>query len=350
MTDRDDELGARAELILPSPDLDADLAFFTERLGFAIEAVFPADDPRTARLSGHGLRLCLERGPRLDPPLRLRVAGEERGELAAPCGARIELVERDPPIELPPPEPTRTLVRMSEDAWGAGRAGMLYRDLIPGRQGGRFIASHIRVPGFGPVPDYVHFHKLRFQMIFCLRGSVRLVYEDQGPPFIMRAGDCVLQPPTIRHRVLESFDDLEVLELSCPAEHETWADLQRPLPSEERCERRYCGQRFVFHRAEDTGLEQSELPGFLARDTGIASATEGLASARVLRCDEAARAALSHPGELRFLFVIAGEVRLAGAALRAGDALTLGAEGAELAADRGAELLDVCLPALDVVA
>eukprot|EP01052_Picozoa_sp_SAG31_P001309 SAG31_NODE_44_length_31168_cov_16.507290_19_plen_124_part_00 len=59
----------------------------------------------------------------------------------------------------------------------------------------------------------VHFHRVAFQIIYCLKGWVRLSYEGQGPPFVLRAGDCVLQPPTIRHRVLESGDGLEVVEL-----------------------------------------------------------------------------------------------------------------------------------------
>ena len=42
----------------------------------------------------------------------------------------------------------------------AGRAGMVYRDLIPDRLGGAFIASHITIPEGGPVPDYVHHHDI----------------------------------------------------------------------------------------------------------------------------------------------------------------------------------------------
>ena len=87
---------------------------------------------------------------------------------------------------------------------GEGRAGMLYRDLIPSRLGGRYIASHITIPDGGPVADWVHFHRIALQMIFVRRGWVRVVYEDQGEPFVMNAGDMVLQPPEIRHRVLES--------------------------------------------------------------------------------------------------------------------------------------------------
>ena len=43
-----------AELVLPAADFDATLKFFTERLGFRLDAIFPADDPATALVSGHG--------------------------------------------------------------------------------------------------------------------------------------------------------------------------------------------------------------------------------------------------------------------------------------------------------
>jgi hypothetical protein len=47
----------------------------------------------------------------------------------------------------------------------------------------------------------------------------------------MMAGDMVLQPPGIRHRVLESSPGLEVVEISCPALHETFADHEMELPN-----------------------------------------------------------------------------------------------------------------------
>ena len=58
-------------------------------------------------------------------------------------------------------------------------------------------------------------------MIFCKAGWVRVVYEDQGPPFVLEAGDCVLQPPGIRHKELAHSDDLEMIEITMPAEFET---------------------------------------------------------------------------------------------------------------------------------
>ena len=219
-----------AEILLPCADLPPTLAFFVDELGFRVETIFPADDPQVASLSGHGLRLRLE--PAAGDPGVIRLGSDKRGVLTAPNGTRIELVDPDPPIEVPPGTQDFVLTRAAHSpAAGVGRAAMLYRDLIPSRLGGRFIASHISIPDGGPVADWVHFHKVRFQMIFCRRGWVKVVYEDQGEPFVMQAGDCVLQPPRIRHRVLEASPGLEVVEIGCPALHETLADHDMALPN-----------------------------------------------------------------------------------------------------------------------
>ena len=108
---------------------------------------------------------------------------------------------------------------------------MLYRDLIPGRLGGRYIASHISIPEGGPVADWVHFHRIALQMIYVRRGWVRVVYEDQGEPFVMREGDLVLQPPEIRHRVLESSAGLEVVEISAPRSTRPSPTMRWSLPN-----------------------------------------------------------------------------------------------------------------------
>ncbi|MEJ7721708.1 MAG: hypothetical protein WKF58_15315 [Ilumatobacteraceae bacterium] len=136
--------------------------------------------------------------------------------------------------DLPALDDALVISRPSAEPGPAGRAGMRYRDLIPARHGGRFIASHIVIPDGGPVPDYVHHHRIRFQVIVCAAGWVRVVYEDQGPPFVLEAGDCVLQPPGIRHRVLEASPGAEVVELSCPGEHETHVDHVLTLPNDDR--------------------------------------------------------------------------------------------------------------------
>ncbi|HSF14842.1 MAG TPA: cupin domain-containing protein [Vicinamibacteria bacterium] len=308
-----------AQVVLPCSELDETLSFFTERLGFRVEAIHPADSPRVAVVSGYGLRIQFERG-REGPPgvIRLRCtnlsarAGSPK-ELRAPNGTRIELVEADPPIVMPRVEPSFVLSESSDEAtWGAGRAGMRYRDLVPDRQGGFLVASHIQIPDGGPVPDYVHFHKIRFQMIYCYKGWVRVVYEDQGLPFVLEAGDCVLQPPRIRHRVLESSPGLEVIEIGCPADHETFADYDLDLPTPTlRPQRSFDGQRFVRHEAATAVWLPWRLEGFECRDTGIAAATGGLASVRVARRNQTPPEALCrHDAELLFMFVLDGSLEL----------------------------------------
>lgn len=286
------------------------LAFFTDELGFRIEAIFPADDPHTASLAGHGLRLRLAPGQG-DPGL-IRLPGPPR-TLMAPNGTRIEFFDPDPPLEPPPLKPEFVVTRAADGPGaGEGRAGMLYRDLIPGRLGGRFIASHIAIPHGGPVADWVHFHKIRFQMIFCRSGWARLVYEDQGPPFLMRAGDCVLQPPRIRHRVLESSSAFEVVEIGCPALHETLADHAMALPTGRvEPDRDFGGQRFLHAVAAETPWTASAFAGFDVRETGMAAATAGLADACTLRPAGAPGfSAPAHGGELMFGFLLAGSARL----------------------------------------
>lgn len=350
-----------AEVLLPCADLDATLAFFSGPLGFRVDAIFPADDPRTAVVSGHGVRLRLQRDAGGDPG-RLcvlcddpdAVAGGAR-ELTAPNGTHIELVPAQTPLVVPPLRPSFVLTRLETDrGWHAGRAGMRYRDLIPGRQGGHLVGSHIAVPAGGPVPDYVHFHRVHCQVIHCWRGRVRVVYQDQGEPFWLEPGDTVLQPPGIRHRVLECSPGLEVVEVTCPAEHETLADHELELPTPEpQPGRAWCGQRFVHHRVAEAAWQPWQVPGFLACDTGIAAATGGLADVRVVRADGAATTGeRRHPDELCFGFVLAGGATLARTGqppepLAAGDAWVAPPGAAHAVTDCTPDLrwLRVALPA-----
>ena len=337
-----------AEVQLRCDDLAPALEVFVGQLGFRIETIFPADDPQVASLFGHGLRLRLAPGGH---PGVIRLAGPP-GELIAPNGTRIEFVDPDPPVDVPPLKPQFLITRQAGGPeGGVGRAGMVYRDLIPGRLGGRFIASHISIADGGPVADWVHFHKIRFQMIFCRRGWARLVYEDQGAPFVMRAGDCVLQPPRIRHRVLESSSGFEVVEIGCPALHETLADHAMDLPTATSAPGRdFGGQRFLHAVAAETPWTAHAIAGFEARETGMGAATCGLADARTIRPAGASSfQAQPHDGEFFFGFLLAGS-----AILERGGAHPLGPADAFVipagetwgmsGASADLELLEVMLP------
>ncbi len=304
-----------AEVVVPCIELDPTLAFFTSELGFRIEMITPADNPNTAIISGCGLRLCLRvGGSGKDVSLRLSSSTRSPQLLQAPNGTQVEIISATSQVVLPPLQETLVISEFASDAsWTVGRAGMRYRDLIPNRLGGAFIASHIHIPRGGPVPDYVHYHRISFQMIYCRSGWVRVVYEDQGEPFVMQAGDCVLQPPEIRHRVLESSDNLEVIEIGSPAEHETFAEHTITLPSSTlQPDRDFSGQKFVRHIASESPWLPWRYKGFEARDTGIDQATAGLASALTVRANKSASIhELNHQHQLMFMFVLSGSATLA---------------------------------------
>jgi mannose-6-phosphate isomerase-like protein (cupin superfamily) len=319
-----------AQIIIGCTNLSESISFLTSKLGFKVRMIMPSDAPSVAVLSGHGCHFRLET-VLTATPMRLRLLCDltklpdnTASNLHGPDGLTVEIVDAQPALEIPAGVEEFVLTRMAgPESWGIGRAGMLYRDLIPSRLGGRFVASHICIPKGGPVPDYVHYHKVRFQMIFCKTGWVRLVYEDQGEPFILHAGDCVLQPPEIRHRVLEASDGLEVIEIGCPAIHETFGDSEMPLPTGANLpDRDYQKQKFIRHSALGAVWQESRLAGFETRDTGIAQATQGLAGVRILRRDIAkalskTEDAIStrHKAEFVFFFVLKGSAKLHSEAL-----------------------------------
>ncbi|MCK5944692.1 MAG: cupin [Planctomycetes bacterium] len=309
-----------AEMLLPGRPFAETLTFFREHLGFRLESIRPADDPAVAIVSGFGLRLRLDADHTGDAGA-LRIDAERDEDLTAPNGTRIALRGRTPqPVPEPGGEPT-LVGAPGPDDWTVGRAGMLYRDLIPGRLGGHLIASHIRIPDGGPVADDVHFHDVRFQMIHCLRGSVRLVYEDQGPPFELRAGETVLQPPHIRHRVLSCSDQLEVVELTSPADHLTSLDHHLELPNAGvDAARDFGGQRFFAGDAVGRGGSAD------GERSTFGAATGGIAELRTVRGSNE-RAQLGDDLRVTFAFVTRGNghVTLDGRrhAIEAGGALAL---------------------------
>ena len=268
------------EFLLVCTDFNAEL----DRLcgeGARLDIIWPADDPHTAILVHQGVTIRLTSRP----------------------GAQ-------PPSEFLPPFKPQFLIARAGAAGGEGRAGMHYRDLIPGRLGGRYIASHIGIAEGGPVADWVHYHRIAFQLICVRRGWVRVVYEDQGDPFVMTEGDMVLQPPGIRHRVLESSAGLEVIEITCPAEHETFADHDMALPNGGADPARaWKGQHFLRHVA--AAAPWTAWNGAEAQETGMPAATGGLAEARIIRPGGSRAIAVPpHDGELVFGFVLTGSARL----------------------------------------
>ena len=351
-----------AEVCLPTRDLTGDIGFFTRQLGFRMDMIYPADDPSVAVFSGHGLQIRLERGDGAAGQIRILTEQPDsfaQGEtsLLSPGGTRIGIAPRNPPLVLPQTIHSFVVRRLADQApWVIGRAGMQYRDLIPDRLGGSIIASHIRIPDGGPVPDMVHYHKVGFQLIFCIKGWVDVVYEDQGPAIRLTAGDCFIQPPEIRHRVLEASDGIEVIEIGVPAEHVTAIDHVMALPTPHlRPEREWAGQRFVHNVAQGAAWQPFRIPGFIARDTTIAANTQDVAGVQVVRADVRPDGGDSpwtwHDSDILFSFVIQGGMVLEGEGrdpfgLQAGDAFVIppGMKTRYAEATDDLELLEVSLP------
>jgi mannose-6-phosphate isomerase-like protein (cupin superfamily) len=350
-----------AQIVVPCRNLTETLDFFIERLGFRLAMIVPADAPQTAVISGYGVVLRLESAAEIQP-LTINLVGDfspdEPREIYSPDGnarVRLTVAAEEKPDEITNRRPEFVLTApAAENSWRAGRAGLQYRDLIPDRVGGRFIASHIRHARGGEIPDYVHYHRVRFQMIYCLAGWARVVYENQGSPFVMRAGDCILQPPEIRHRVFESSAGFEVLEIGSPAVHETFADYQMPLPNAaDAPEKLFGNQRFVRHVAEKAVWNKSPIEGFEERDAGIAEATGGLADVRVFRAISPAGFSVKHSDEFLFFFILKGRLRLSDGGgdgkiyhLKAGGSFVLPAgEEYLIESEQGLEILRVALPA-----
>ena len=355
------DLIRRAEIRVPTSDFDGDMRYFVDALGFRLDRIWPADGPAFAALSGHGTAILLERSATSAPvALRLyaadpnRFAGGET-ELITPGGHRIAIEDANPPLVIPEASHEFVVRRLVDsESWVIGRAGMHYRELLPDRLGGAIIASHIRIADAGPVADMVHFHTVGFQLIFCHRGSVRLVYEDQGPPFVLGAGDCVIQPPEIRHRVLEASEGLEVIEIGVPAEHLTSVDHEMELPTPHyRPEREFHGTKFVLHRESEATWEPWRIPGFEARETGIGAATGGVAGVQVARRVPGVEApATRHNTDILFGFLRTGSMILdvdghPNHGLTAGDAFVLPPHLAVAIREPSddLEILEVALPA-----
>lgn len=317
-----------AQLRLPSADLTADMDFLVT-LGFRLDKIFPADDPAVAMMSGHDLHLVLDKRV-VSPPAIVNIITDHPKDIrdgasayTAPNGTIFHILPRTQTLIAPSTVHHFEVRKLDHsDPWVIGRAGMLYRDLIPDRLGGSIIASHIHVPVGGPVPDMVHYHTIGFQLIYCYQGWVKLVYEDQGPPFILKAGDCVTQPPEIRHRVLEASDDLHVIEIGVPAEHMTTIDHDMELPTVHmKPERLFHGQRFCHHQLKDAVWKPWRIPSFEYRETGILEATQGDANVDVIRPVRAKVPIplsrkqenpqwITHDTDILFSFVLEGTVRL----------------------------------------
>ena len=90
------------------------------------------------------------------------------------------------------------------------------KELTGGKVGAHVIRA---VPGQHPDAPR-HSHALDFQFVYVLKGWAIFEYEGYGEHKLVE-GSTVYQPPGIKHKEIAHSDDLEVLEITMPAEFET---------------------------------------------------------------------------------------------------------------------------------
>ena len=98
-----------------------------------------------------------------------------------------------------------------------------YRDLgIAAASHGLAQAHVIRLIGpCNPAEvSKLHYHDVEFQMVYVLKGWVKTYMEGQGET-LMKQDSCWIQPPRIKHMIMDYSDDVELLEIILPAEFRT---------------------------------------------------------------------------------------------------------------------------------
>jgi mannose-6-phosphate isomerase-like protein (cupin superfamily) len=117
-----------------------------------------------------------------------------------------------------------TVSHHSEAGFDAGlRRYAKYRDLGINAATNGLVQAHVIqfVPPCRPEEvSKLHYHDVEFQMVYVLKGSIKTELEGQGA-ITMRQGSCWIQPPRVKHKVLDYSDDCEVLEIVLPADFKT---------------------------------------------------------------------------------------------------------------------------------
>ena len=149
---------------------------------------------------------------------RTKAPAKRRAARPAPApAAKPRLAARKKPQRF-----TVAHARNSEFKTDGLRPYARYRDLgIAAATNGLCQAHVIRL--IGPCTDEVrkrHYHATELQLIYVLKGWMKNEFEGHGEQ-LMEAGSCWLQPPKIKHTVLDYPDDCEVLEIIVPANFKT---------------------------------------------------------------------------------------------------------------------------------
>ena len=129
-----------------------------------------------------------------------------------------------PKSKSAPRKQTFVASHLNPNAFEGGlRSYAKYRDLGMAAATNGLAQAHVikMIPPCDPaVVSKRHYHDVEFQMIYVLKGWIKGEYDGAGE-VTMVEGSCWLQPPKIKHTVLDYSDDCELLEIILPADFDT---------------------------------------------------------------------------------------------------------------------------------
>ena len=156
-------------------------------------------------------------------PARKSVAAKKAAAPKAPARARAAPKPGKPPKVVWKPQ-TFMASHLKDALFKTGlRSYAAYRELgVEKATGGAVQAHVIRLLGKcdPKVVSIPHYHGVQFQFLYMLKGWMIGEYEGAGR-VKMSAGSCWIQPPGIRHQVIDYSDGCEMIEIILPAQFAT---------------------------------------------------------------------------------------------------------------------------------
>ena len=156
-------------------------------------------------------------------PARKPVAAKKAAAPKTPARAKAGPKPGKPPKVVWKPQ-TFMASHLKDALFKTGlRSYAAYRELgVENATGGAVQAHVIRLLGKcdPKVVSIPHYHGVQFQFLYMLKGWMIGEYEGAGR-VKMSAGSCWIQPPGIRHQVIDYSDGCEMIEIILPAQFAT---------------------------------------------------------------------------------------------------------------------------------
>jgi mannose-6-phosphate isomerase-like protein (cupin superfamily) len=156
-------------------------------------------------------------------PARKPVAAKKAAAPKTPARAKAAPKPGKPPKVVWKPQ-TFMASHLKDALFKTGlRSYAAYRELgVENATGGAVQAHVIRLLGKcdPKVVSIPHYHGVQFQFLYMLKGWMIGEYEGAGR-VKMSAGSCWIQPPGIRHQVIDYSDGCEMIEIILPAQFAT---------------------------------------------------------------------------------------------------------------------------------